>query len=67
MVTIPDVRGQKTDAAKKAIEALGLRVKVSAPLGDITHTVRLQDPAPGQQVRVRDAKGATTVVTLTIV
>jgi serine/threonine-protein kinase len=67
MVTIPDVRGQKTDAAKKAIEALGLRVKVSAPLGDITHTVRLQDPAPGQQVRVRDAKGATTAVTLTIV
>ncbi|MCI1211063.1 Stk1 family PASTA domain-containing Ser/Thr kinase [Bifidobacterium tibiigranuli] len=67
MVTIPDVRGQKTEDAKKTIEALGLRVKVSAPLGDITHTVRLQDPSPGQQVRVRDAKGTTTVVTLTMV
>jgi serine/threonine-protein kinase len=67
MVTIPDVRGQKTEDAKKTIEALGLRVKVSAPLGDITHTVRLQDPSPGQQVRVRDAKGTTTVVTLTVV
>ncbi|MBT1182208.1 PASTA domain-containing protein [Bifidobacterium sp. CP2] len=67
MVTIPDVRGQSYDDAAKALQALGLDVKKSAPLGDVTHTVRLQDPAPGQQVRIRDANGTKTVVTLTVV
>jgi serine/threonine-protein kinase len=67
MVTIPDVRGRNTDDARKTLEALGLQVKVSAPLGDLTHTVRLQDPSPGQQVRVRSKTGAKTVVTLTVV
>ncbi|KFI92011.1 PASTA domain-containing protein, partial [Bifidobacterium stellenboschense] len=67
MVTIPDVRGKTYDEASKTLEALGLQVKKSAPLGDVTHTVRLQSPDPGQQVRVRDEKGNKTVVTLTVV
>ncbi|MCI1219380.1 MAG: PASTA domain-containing protein [Bifidobacterium sp.] len=67
MVTIPDVRGQNTDDARTILEALGLQVRVSAPLGDLTHTVRLQDPGPGQQVRVRSKTGAKTVITLTVV
>ncbi|PST49670.1 serine/threonine protein kinase [Bifidobacterium callitrichos] len=67
MVTMPDVRGQAYDDAAKTLQALGLDVQKSAPLGDLTHTVRLQDPAPGQQVRVRDANGKKTVVTLTVV
>jgi serine/threonine-protein kinase len=66
-VTLPDVRGTSTSEAKKTLEALGLEVKVSAPLGDLTHTVRLQSPDPGQQVRVRDEDGNATVITLTIV
>lgn len=67
MVTIPDVRGQSTTEATQTLEALGLQVKVSAPLGDLTHTVRLQNPAAGQQVRLRDTEGNATVVTLTVV
>ncbi|WP_055426585.1 protein kinase domain-containing protein [Bifidobacterium aesculapii] len=67
MVTIPDVRGKTYDEAAKTLEALGLSVKKSAPLGDVTHTVRLQSPDPGEQVRVRDEKGNKTVVTLTVV
>ena len=67
MVTVPDVRGQQYDDAAKTLAALGLKVNKSAPLGDLTHTVRLQDPAPGQQVRVRDTKGNPTVITLTVV
>lgn len=67
MVTVPDVRGQDYDAAAKTLKALGLNVRKSAPLGDITHVVRLQDPSPGQQVRVRSANGTPTTVTLTVV
>ncbi|MBW3087367.1 PASTA domain-containing protein [Bifidobacterium sp. 82T24] len=67
MVTVPDVRGKSQDEATKTLKALGLDVKVSAPLGNITHTVRLQSPDPGKQVRLRDAKGKATVVTLTVV
>ncbi|OZG63392.1 serine/threonine protein kinase [Bifidobacterium lemurum] len=67
MVTIPDVRGQSTTEATQTLEALGLQVKVSAPLGDLTHTVRLQNPSPGEQVRLRDTDGNATVVTLTVV
>ncbi|MDF7664070.1 PASTA domain-containing protein [Bifidobacterium sp. ESL0763] len=66
-VTIPDVRGKGSGEAQRMLEALGLKVKISAPLGDLTHTVRLQSPDPGQQVRVRDANGNPTVVTLTVV
>lgn len=67
MVTMPDVRGQTYDDAAKTLQALGLDVQKTAPLGDLTHTVRLQSPDPGQQVRVRDADGKKTVVTLTVV
>ncbi|MBT1172124.1 PASTA domain-containing protein [Bifidobacterium sp. MA2] len=67
MVTMPDVRGQTYDDAAKTLQALGLDVQKTAPLGDLTHTVRLQDPEPGQQVRVRDTSGKKTVVTLTVV
>lgn len=66
-VTIPDVRGKNSSDAQKTLEALGLKVKISAPLGDLTHTVRLQSPDPGQQVRVRGDDGNATVVTLTVV
>ncbi|NEG54474.1 protein kinase domain-containing protein [Bifidobacterium platyrrhinorum] len=67
MVTVPDVRGKTYEEASKTLQALGLQVKKSAPLGDVTHTVRLQSPDPGQQVRVRDANGNKTVITLTVV
>ena len=67
MVTIPDVRGKSYDEAAKTLQALGLEVKKTAPLGDLTNTVRLQDPDPGQQVRVRDQNGKKTTVTLTVV
>ncbi|MEJ5921963.1 Stk1 family PASTA domain-containing Ser/Thr kinase [Bifidobacterium thermophilum] len=66
-VTLPDVTGKSTSEATATLQALGLEVKVSAPLGDITHTVRLQSPSAGQQVRVRDDKGNKTVITLTVV
>ena len=67
MVTVPDVRGKSYDEAAKTLQALGLEVKKTAPLGDLTNTVRLQDPDPGQQVRVRDQNGKKTTVTLTVV
>ena len=67
MVTVPDVRGQNYDDAKNTLERLGLTVKLSAPLGDIDHKVRLQSPDPGAQVRVRDEQGNATVVTLTVI
>ncbi len=66
-VTMPDVRGKSYDEASKILTALGLQVKKSAPLGDLTHNVRLQDPSPGEQVRARDSDGNATVVTLTVV
>ncbi|MFT8593256.1 MAG: PASTA domain-containing protein [Bifidobacterium sp.] len=67
MVTLPDVRGKNEDDASKILKALGLDVKISAPLGDITQTVRLQSPDPGAQIRIRDTSGNPTVVTLTVV
>lgn len=66
-VTIPDVRGKNSNDAQQTLQALGLKVKISAPLGDLTHTVRLQSPEPGQQVRVRGNDGNPTVITLTVV
>jgi eukaryotic-like serine/threonine-protein kinase len=67
MVTVPDVRGKNSNDAQQTLEALGLKVKISAPLGDLTHTVRLQSPEPGKQVRVRGDDGNPTVITLTVV
>jgi serine/threonine-protein kinase len=66
-VTMPDVRGQSSDDASKTLKALGFDVEISAPLGDLTHTVRLQSPDPGQTVRLRDQNGKATVITLTVV
>ncbi|MDF7641119.1 PASTA domain-containing protein [Bifidobacterium sp. ESL0784] len=66
-VTIPDVRGKNENDAQKTLETLGLKVKISAPLGDLTHQVRFQSPDPGAQIRVRGDDGNPTVVTLTVV
>ncbi|BDR54793.1 putative serine/threonine-protein kinase pknA2 [Bombiscardovia apis] len=67
MVTLPDLRGKNEDEASKILKSLGLDVKLSAPLGDLSHTVRLQSPAPGQQVRLHGEDGKPTVITLTVV
>ena len=67
MVTVPDVTGKKTDEAKKILEDLGFEVKVSSPLGDLLHTVRMQSPSGGKQVRVRGEDGKPTVITLTVI
>lgn len=66
-VTLPNVVGKTYDEASAMLKALGLDVKKSAPLGDLTHVVRLQSPSAGEQVRVRDSDGNKTVVTLTVV
>ena len=66
-VTMPNVVGKTYDEASAMLKALGLDVKKSAPLGDLTHVVRLQSPSAGDQVRVRDDNGDKTVVTLTVV
>ena len=66
-VTLPNVVGKTYDEASAMLKALGLDVKKSAPLGDLTHVVRLQSPNAGDQVRVRDSDGKKTVVTLTVV
>ena len=66
-VTMPNVVGKTYDEASAALKALGLDVKKSAPLGDLTHVVRIQSPNAGEQVRVRDSNGNKTVVTLTVV
>jgi serine/threonine-protein kinase len=64
---IPNVVGQKYDAAAKQLEALGFTVKKNAPLGDLTHEVRVQNPKAGETARLRDENGTTTVITLTVV
>ncbi|MBW3095247.1 PASTA domain-containing protein [Bifidobacterium sp. 64T4] len=66
-VTMPNVVGKTYEEASNILQALGLEVKKSAPLGDLTHVVRLQSPNAGDQVRVRDDAGNKTVVTLTVV
>ncbi|RBP99558.1 Stk1 family PASTA domain-containing Ser/Thr kinase [Bifidobacterium xylocopae] len=67
MVTLPDVRGKNEDEASKTLKDLGLDVKISAPLGDLSHTVRLQSPGPGEQVRLHGEDRKATVITLTVV
>lgn len=66
-VIMPDVRGKNKDEARKILEDLGLQVKISAPLGDFTHVVRLQSTSPGKEVRLKDNSGNATVITLTVV
>ncbi|MBT1175465.1 PASTA domain-containing protein [Bifidobacterium sp. LC6] len=64
---LPNVVGMKYDDAAKQLEKLGFTVKKSAPLGDITHEVRVQSPKAGETVRLRDENGSPTVITLTVV
>ena len=64
---MPDVRNKNANDARRILESLGLKVNISAPLGDLMHTVRFQSLAPGSQVRVLDESGNPTTVTLTII
>lgn len=64
---MPNVVGQQYDAAAEQLKKLGFTVKKSAPLGDITHVVRIQSPNAGETVRLRDENGTPTVITLTVV
>ncbi|MBT1165001.1 Stk1 family PASTA domain-containing Ser/Thr kinase [Bifidobacterium felsineum] len=64
---LPNVVGMTYDDAAKQLEKLGFTVKKSAPLGDLTHEVRIQSPKAGETVRLRDENGTPTVITLTVV
>lgn len=64
---LPNVVGMTYDEAAKQLEKLGFTVKKSAPLGDLTHEVRIQSPKAGETVRLRDENGKPTVITLTVV
>lgn len=66
-VILPNVCGKNTTEARSVIEALGLQVKVSAPLGDYMHIVRFQSPGAGNEVPLKDAQGRPTVITLTVI
>ena len=66
-ITMPDVKGKSQDEATRILEGYGLKVNISAPLGNLTHTVRIQDPNPGSQVKVLNDDGSPAVVTLTVV
>ena len=66
-VILPNVCGKNTTEARNIIEALGLQVKVSAPLGDYMHMVRFQSPGAGNEVPLKDAQGRPTVITLTVI
>lgn len=66
-VKMPNVVGQKYDDAAATLEALGLQVKKSSPLGEWYNTVRLQSASAGSNVRLRDKDGNPTVITLTVV
>jgi beta-lactam-binding protein with PASTA domain/tRNA A-37 threonylcarbamoyl transferase component Bud32 len=56
LITVPDVTGQKRAEAERALEALGLKVRVYAIPGP--GTVRSTDPGAGAKVR----KGSTVTV-----
>ena len=66
-ITMPDVKGKSQDEATQILQGYGLKVNISAPLGNLTHTVRIQDPNPGTQVKVINDDGSPAVVTLTVV
>ena len=66
-ISMPDVKGKSQDEATRILEGYGLKVNISAPLGNLTHTVRIQDPEPGSQVKVVNDDGSPAVVTLTVV
>jgi len=64
---MPDVKGKSQDEATQILQRYGLKVNISAPLGNLTHTVRIQDPNPGTRVKVVNDDGSPAVVTLTVV
>ena len=66
-ISMPDVKGKSQDEATQILQGYGLKVNISAPLGNLTHTVRIQDPNPGTQVKVVNDDGSPAVVTLTVV
>lgn len=66
-VVMPKVEGKSQDEATRILKGLGLEVKISAPLGNFTHTVRFQDPPAGTKVQVLNGNGDPSVVTLTVV
>ncbi len=60
LVVVPDVVGQQTQQARKALEAVGFTVEVRRALGGYFGTVRLQDPAGGSKA----PKGSTVTITI---
>ena len=66
-INMPDVKGKSQDEATQILQGYGLKVNISAPLGNLTHTVRIQDPNPGTQVKVVNDDGSPAIVTLTVV
>lgn len=67
-VKMPDVVGKSPEDAQKAIEDLGLKVKVEKPLGvDVLHRVQSQDPKAGSDVPKRTKDGDPTTVTIRVV
>lgn len=66
-ISMPDVKGKSQDEATQILQGYGLKVNISAPLGNLTHTVRIQDPSPGTQIKVVNDDGSPAVVTLTVV
>ncbi|MDD6462114.1 MAG: PASTA domain-containing protein [Bifidobacteriaceae bacterium] len=68
MATVPDVVGSSYDDAAKTLTDLGFSVeKKTTILGNWTDQVRQQSVQAGQSVRIRNADGTPTVITLTVV
>ena len=66
-IKVPDVTHKSQDEATHILQEYGLKVKISAPLGNLTHRVRLQDPNPETWIKVVNDDGSPAVVTLTVV
>ncbi|CAM5412091.1 serine/threonine protein kinase [Streptomyces avidinii] len=47
-IPVPDVTGQESDAARKALEALGFKVKVDKPFLSFSNTIESQSVPGGQ-------------------
>ena len=68
MATVPDVVGSSYDDAERALSQLGFKVeKKTTILGNWTDQVRQQSVDAGQSVRIHNADGTPTVITLTVV
>ena len=73
MATIPSgLVGKQESAVTKTLEGLGFKVKTDKVLGGLFGTVRTvksgdTDLSNGGKIRLRDANGNPTVITLTIV